>query len=49
MAETVYADEIPALVEHLRMSGRLTPAFLIHALCAGNVDFFASAVVSLSA
>lgn len=48
MAETVDADEIPVLVEHLRISGRLTPAFLIHALCAGNVDFFASAVVSLS-
>lgn len=48
LAETVPQDEIPALVEHLRMSGRLTPAFLIHALCAGNVDFFASAVVSLS-
>ncbi|OCW58801.1 DUF2336 domain-containing protein [Hoeflea olei] len=48
LAETVEAQEIPALVEHLRMSGRLTPAFLIHALCAGNVDFFAAAVVSLS-
>lgn len=48
LAETVAQDEIPALVEHLRISGRLTPAFLIHALCAGNVDFFASAVVSLS-
>jgi len=48
MAETVDQDEIPALVEHLRMSGKLTPAFLIHALCAGNVDFFAGAVVSLS-
>lgn len=48
MAETVHTEEIPALVEHLRISGRLTPAFLIHALCAGNVDFFASAVVSLS-
>lgn len=48
LAETVGQDEIPALVEHLRMAGRLTPAFLIHALCAGNVDFFASAVVSLS-
>ncbi|MEM5472750.1 DUF2336 domain-containing protein [Hoeflea sp. AS60] len=48
LAETVVQDEIPALVEHLRISGRLTPAFLIHALCAGNVDFFASAVVSLS-
>jgi len=48
LAGTVGQDEIPALVEHLRMAGRLTPAFLIHALCAGNVDFFASAVVSLS-
>lgn len=48
LAETVIAEEIPALVEHLRGSGRLTPAFLMHALCAGNVDFFAAAVVSLS-
>lgn len=48
MAETVMSEEIPALVEHLRMAGRLTPAFLIHALCTGNVDFFAAAVVSLS-
>lgn len=48
MAETVLQDEIPALVEHLRLSGKLTPAFLMHALCAGNVDFFAKAVVSLS-
>ena len=48
LAESVIGDEIPALVEHLRISGRLTPAFLIHALCTGNVDFFAGAVVSLS-
>ncbi|MDF1609999.1 DUF2336 domain-containing protein [Hoeflea sp. YIM 152468] len=48
LAETVVQDEIPALVEHLRLSGKLTPAFLMHALCAGNVDFFAGAVVSLS-
>jgi uncharacterized protein (DUF2336 family) len=48
LAEKVVTAEIPALVEHLRISGRLTPAFLIHALCTGNVDFFAGAVVSLS-
>lgn len=48
LAETVVGDEIPALVEHLRGSKRLTPAFLMHALCSGNVDFFAAAVVSLS-
>lgn len=45
---SVALEEMPALVEHLRMSGRLTPAFLMHALCAGNVDFFAAAIVSLS-
>lgn len=48
LAETVELAELPALVEHLRMSGRLTPAFLMHGLCAGNVDFFAAAVVALS-
>ena len=48
LAETVPADEMPALVEHLRMSGKLSPAFLMHALCSGNVDFFAAAMVSLS-
>ncbi|WP_422370173.1 DUF2336 domain-containing protein [Hoeflea sp.] len=48
LADVVAAEEIPALVEHLRMSGRLTPAFLMHTLCSGNVDFFAAAVVALS-
>lgn len=48
LADTVSSEEIPALVEHLRISGRLTPAFLMHTLCAGNVDFFAAAVVALS-
>jgi uncharacterized protein (DUF2336 family) len=48
LADTVSTEEIPALVEHLRIAGRLTPAFLMHTLCAGNVDFFAAAVVALS-
>lgn len=48
LTETVPVREMPALVEHLRITGRLTPAFLMHALCAGNVDFFAAALVSLS-
>lgn len=48
LTETVPAEEMPALVEHLRMAGKLTPAFLMHALCSGNVDFFAAAIVSLS-
>jgi uncharacterized protein (DUF2336 family) len=49
MAGVAEADQIPALVEHLRVSGRLTPAFLLHALCSGKIDFFAAAIVNLSA
>ncbi|MGK9050977.1 DUF2336 domain-containing protein [Neorhizobium petrolearium] len=48
IAGTVSQEEIAGLVEHLRTAGRLTPAFLIHALCTGKVDFFAGAMVSLS-
>lgn len=40
--------DIPALVEHLRAGCRLTPAFLMHALCAGRVDFIASVLVNLT-
>ncbi len=40
--------EIPGLVEHLRAAACLTPAFLIHTLCSGKVDFFAGAIVALS-
>lgn len=48
MAGAAQADQIPALVEHLRATGRLTPAFLLHALCSGKIDFFAAAIVNLS-
>ncbi len=47
IAGSISQDEIPELVEHLKASGRLTPALLIHALCSGKVDFFASAIMSL--
>jgi uncharacterized protein (DUF2336 family) len=47
IAASLSQDEIPALVDHLRVAGRLTPALLIHALCSGKVDFFAAAIVSL--
>ncbi|SEH90080.1 Uncharacterized conserved protein, DUF2336 family [Rhizobium tibeticum] len=40
--------EISDLVEHLRVSGHLTPSFLMHALCSGKVDFFAAAIVNLT-
>ena len=48
LAGTVDGDEIPALVEHLRGAGKLTPAFLMHALCIGNIDFFAAAIGSVA-
>ena len=48
IAGSAQAEQIPMLVEHLRVTGRLTPAFLLHALCAGKIDFFAAAIVDLS-
>lgn len=48
IAGDIAPREIPDLVEHLRLNGRLTPSFLMHALCAGRVDFFAAAIVDLS-
>lgn len=42
------AADIAPLVEHLRAEGRLTPNFLLQALCTGRIDFFASAIVSLT-
>ena len=48
IAGSVDTADIPALVEHLRLAGRLTPAFLMHALCAGKVDFMAGTLVNLS-
>jgi uncharacterized protein (DUF2336 family) len=48
IAGAVQHGDIPNLVEHLRLSGRLTPAFLMHTLCTGKVDFFAGAIVNLS-
>jgi uncharacterized protein (DUF2336 family) len=48
MVGEVTAAEMPALVEHLRLTGRLTPVFLMHALCTGRVEFFAAAITNLS-
>ncbi|MDB5525219.1 MAG: hypothetical protein JWM58_2982 [Rhizobium sp.] len=48
LASEASATDIPALIDHLRRDGRLTPNFLMQALCTGRVDFFASAMVNLS-
>lgn len=47
IAGSAQHDELPDLVEHLRQCGWLTPAFLMHALCSGKVDFFACAITNL--
>lgn len=44
----VHGDELARLTEQLRVAGRLTPAFLMHALCAGRTDFFSCAIVAIS-
>lgn len=41
-------EELPHLVEHMRIGGHLTPAFLMQALCASRIEFFAEAVCNLS-
>ncbi len=48
MVAEVAAAEMPALVEHLRVTGRLTPVFLMHALCTGRAEFFVAAIANLS-
>ena len=48
IAGSAHHEQLPDLVEHLRQCGWLTPAFLMHALCSGKVDFFACAITNLS-
>jgi len=48
LASGANPEEIPGLIDHLRLQGSLTPAFLMQALCMGKIDFFAAAVVNLS-
>lgn len=44
----VHGEELSRLTDQLRVAGRLTPAFLMHALCAGRTDFFSAAIVAIS-
>ncbi len=48
LTDTVDQGEHPALVEHLRMRGDLTPAFIVRTLAFGKIDFFGAIVVSLT-
>ncbi|AFL52024.1 uncharacterized protein (DUF2336 family) [Sinorhizobium fredii] len=41
-------NDLSRMVAHLRETGRLTPAFLMSALCSGATEFFILAIVDLS-
>jgi uncharacterized protein (DUF2336 family) len=48
IAAETETEELSALVEHLRVTGQLTTALLLRAVCAGNVAFFETALATLS-
>jgi len=48
LAGNAPSEDMPQLVDHLRRDGRLTPAFMMQALCMGRLDFFMTSIVNLS-
>lgn len=48
IAGSALPEDVVPLIDHLRAAGRLTPAFLMHALCCGRGAFFAAALLALS-
>ncbi len=48
MTAAVPTNDLSQMVDHLRQTGRLTPAFLMSALCSGATEFFILAMVDLS-
>ncbi|MCO5733822.1 DUF2336 domain-containing protein [Rhizobium sp. SSA_523] len=48
LAGTAASRDLPKLVEQLAADGRLTAAFLMHALCSGKIEFFAAAIAYLT-
>ena len=48
LAAETQSDELPELVEHLRITGQLTTALLLRAVCAGNVALFEAALAALA-
>lgn len=48
LIDTTPAHETPALVEHLRLKGDLTTAFIVRAVAHGKIDFFGAILCSLS-
>ncbi|WP_034854721.1 DUF2336 domain-containing protein [Sinorhizobium sojae] len=48
MATAARPEELARMIAHLREAGRLSPAFLMRALCGGAGDLFVAAIVELS-
>jgi uncharacterized protein (DUF2336 family) len=48
LAAETESDELPELVEHLRITGQLTTGLLLRAVCAGNVALFETALAVLA-
>jgi len=48
LIDGTHIEEYPALVEHLRLSGELTPSFLVRTVAYGKIDFFGSVLAVLS-
>ena len=48
LAAETESEELPALVEHLRVTGQLTTGLLLRAVCAGNAAVFETALAVLA-
>lgn len=48
LIDTTDAREHAALIEHLRLRGDITPAFIVRLAAHGKVDFFGSVLIALS-
>ena len=48
LIDTTRPSEHAALVEHLRMRGAITTAFMLRTMAHGKIDFFGSVLVALS-
>lgn len=48
MIDGTRIEEHAALVEHLRLSGELTPGFVVRTVVHGKIDFFGSILVALT-
>jgi uncharacterized protein (DUF2336 family) len=48
IAEACSHEELPAVVEHLRLRGEVTTSFIIRVVAGGRIDLFAALMASLS-